>query len=105
MRLLLLHSNWVVGSAAAVAADLKIYLAASIFSALFPPLIHADVFDLATNEGLGGVVQHEQLATVLLARHFQSLHVEQRALAVSCCAAVSVNVKKRTQRDGDHRCA
>lgn len=42
----------------------------------------ADAFDLATNEGLGGVVQHEQLATVLLARHFQSLHVEQRALAV-----------------------
>lgn len=50
---------------------------------LTPTTFLADVFDLATNEGLGGVVQHEQLATVLLARHFQSLHVEQRALAVS----------------------
>lgn len=44
-----------------------------------------DAFDLGTNEGLGGVVQHEQLSTALLARHFQSLHVEQRALAVSAC--------------------
>ena len=55
-----------------------------IFTAMLTPTTFlADVFDLATNEGLGGVVQHEQLATVLLARHFQSLHVEQRALAVS----------------------
>lgn len=28
------------------------------------------------------MAQHEQLATALLARHFQSLHVEQRMLAV-----------------------
>jgi hypothetical protein len=40
------------------------------------------VFDLGTNDGLGGVAQQDQLATVLLARHFRSLHVEQRMLAV-----------------------
>ena len=49
---------------------------------MYCPHPPADAFDLVTNDGLGGLAQHDQLATVLLARHFQSLHVEQRMLAV-----------------------
>jgi hypothetical protein len=50
---------------------------------LLIPATAAEAFDLSTNDGVGGLAQQDQLATVLLARHFQSLHVEQRLLAVS----------------------
>ncbi|EFN56945.1 hypothetical protein CHLNCDRAFT_51213 [Chlorella variabilis] len=56
-----------------------------------------DPFDLSTNEGLGGISQQEQLATVLLARHFQSLHVEQRMLAVGAFRAYMRITRRRTE--------
>ena len=61
-------------------------------SQLFPSLRRcADTFDLATNEGLGGVVQHEQLSTALLARHFlkksaQELNVDAKQLSDAALA-------------------
>lgn len=58
----------------------------------------ADSFDLATNEGVGGVAQHEQLATALLQRHFRTLHVEQRMLAVSPHAAKDASRPARALR-------